>query len=49
MSVLPQRDAIAKLKLLLAAFCTIYSYQYYIDRVPQDVDFTKREAAIRLV
>ena len=48
MSLMPQREAIAKLKTFLAAFCTIYSYQFFIDRVPQEVDPSKRESAIRL-
>ena len=48
MSLMPQREAIAKLKTFLAAFCTIYSYQFFIDRVPQEIDPSKRESAIRL-
>ena len=48
MPVMPQREAMAKLKTLLAAFCTIYSYQFYIDRVPQELDLSRRQAAIQL-
>ena len=48
MSLMPQQDAMAKLKTMLAAFCTIYSYLYYIDRVPQELDPSRRESAIQL-